>query len=89
MKPAFAFMLACWTVVALFHLRQFARRRHPLSLAVAVYPLGWAAFAGWLAGWLRRPYSDAAVALGLVVGVIAAALCVASLVGELRGKGGR
>lgn len=44
--PALFWLIAIsWSVVSAYHLSRFVLRRRFVSLVVAVYPLGWVAFA--------------------------------------------
>ncbi len=82
MKEYFVLVLVLWTVVVAFHAWRLVWRRHPMSAAACVYPLGWAFFAGREAHILGLEVAHVGTALSLVFGALAAALCVTSWVAE-------
>lgn len=82
MKAFFILTLALWTVPAVHHLVRLVRRRHPLSAATALYPLGWAFFAGREAHLIGLEVAHVGSALALVLGVLCASLCIATWLAE-------
>ena len=84
MRPAFVAIMACYGVVALFHLRQYRRRGYALSVMAATTALGPVAWAAREAHVLPLWATHFVVAGALVVGPPYAALCLATMWRERR-----
>jgi hypothetical protein len=81
-KSTFIVILAAWTVVAVHHLVRLVKRRHPLSGAAAIYPLGWAAFAAREAHLLSLDAAHWLTSAALVLGMLCAGLCLVTSLAE-------
>ncbi len=82
MKGYFICIMFLWTLVAVHHLIRLVRRKHPLSLMVALYPAGWGVWAAREAGILPLQYTHIATAASLAIGLPAASLCIATWIFE-------
>ncbi len=80
MKDYFGLTCLFWGFITAHHLWRLWKRKHPGSLTVACYTLGWIANAGREGHWIPLQWAHVPTTMGLVIGGAVSVLILASWV---------